>query len=191
MRRTSTITAATLIALAFGSPAAPARHLRPPHQTVHDSQELKRLFEDDQAERAREPIDWSVVGPRDRARLNRVKDLFARSALHTANDYYHAAMVLQHGEAPEDFLLAHEFCVVAIIKGRNGRDTRSLAAAAEDRFLMNIGRPQRFATQFRSDGGGPMKLYAVDTSVTDALRRQMDTPSLAEAKAQEAALNRK
>jgi hypothetical protein len=56
---------------------------------------------------------------------------------------------------------------------------------------MNIGRPQRFATQFRSDGGGPMKLYAVDPSVTDELRRQMDTPSLAEAKAQEAALNRK
>jgi hypothetical protein len=120
-----------------------------------------------------------------------VKDLYARDGLHTANDYYHAAMILQHGEARDDFLLAHEFCVVAITKGRNGSDTRWLAAAAEDRFLMNIGRPQRFATQFRSEGAGPMRLYPVDASVTDELRRLMDAPPLKEAKAREAELNKK
>ena len=159
-----------------------------------DSQELRRLHDEDQADRSPadgKPIDWAVVGPRDRARLSRVKSLFSEDRLKTANDYYHAAMILQHGDAPEDYLLAHEFCVVAITKGKNDRETRWLAASSEDRFLMNIGRLQRFATQFHSEGDGPIKLYPVDTAVTDNLRRLMGAHSLAEARAHEAELNKK
>jgi hypothetical protein len=158
---------------------------------VPDSEELRRLHDEDQADRTPRVIDWSVVGPRDRARLKRVKELFATDALRTADDYYHSAMILQHGEAPEDFLLAHEFCVVAMSIGKNDRETRWLAAAAEDRFLMNIGRPQRFGTQFRSEGAGPLRLYTVSDEMTDALRRLMGVPTLAEAKAQESELNKR
>ena len=125
-----------------------------------------------------------------RARRERVKALFTRDSLHTSNDYFHAAVILQHGAVPEDFLLAHDFCVAAIILGKNDKDTRWLAASAEDRFLMNLGRAQRFATQFRSEGDGPVKLYPVDASVTDALRRLMGAHSLAEARAHEAELNK-
>jgi hypothetical protein len=162
-----------------------------PDTALRDSEELRRLHDEDQADRAPETIDWSVVGPRDRARLNRVKELFAADGLHTANDYYRSAMILQHGEAAEDFLLAHELCVVAIIKGKNDRESAWLAASAEDRFLMNIGRPQRFGTQFRSEGSGPLRLYTVGPGVTDELRRLMGVHSLAEAKAHEAELNKK
>ena len=162
-----------------------------PDVALRDSEELRRLHDEDQADRARESIDWSVVGRRDRARLNRVKELFAADGLHTANDYYRSAMILQHGEAAEEFLLAHEFCVVAIIKGKNDRESAWLAASAEDRFLMNIGRPQRFGTQFRSEVGGPLRLYSVDPGVTDELRRLMGVHSLAEAKAHEAELKKK
>ena len=56
---------------------------------------------------------------------------------------------------------------------------------------MNIGRPQRFGTQFRSDGTGPLKLYAVGEGVADDLRRLMGVPPLSEAKAIEAELNEK
>jgi hypothetical protein len=154
-----------------------------------DNKELKRLHDEDQADRAPETIDWSVVAPRDQERLKRVKELFASNGLHTATDYYHAALILQHGQIPEDFLLAHEFCVVAIIKGKNDKDTWWLAASAEDRYLMNIDRPQRFGTQFRSVGDGPIKLYAVDSTVTDELRRLMGAHTLAEARAHEAKLN--
>jgi hypothetical protein len=156
-----------------------------------DSEELRRLHDEDQADRAAEAIDWSVVGPRDHARLKRVKELFETDSLHTANDYYSAAMILQHGEVPEDFLLAHEFCVVAIHKGKNDRESAWLAASAEDRFLMNIGRPQRFGTQFRSEGAGPLRLYTVGDGVTDELRRLMGVHSLAEARAHEAELSKK
>ena len=38
---------------------------------------------------------------------------------------------------------------------------------------MSIGRPQRFGTQFRSEGAGPLRLYTVGEGVTDELRRVM------------------
>lgn len=162
--------------------------------SLQDNEELRRMHEEDQSDRTPpdgKPIDWTVVGPRDKARLSRVKELYAQNRLRTPGDYYHAAMILQHADTPEDFLLAHEFCVVAIVKGKNDKATRWLAAAAEDRFLMNIGRPQRFGTQFRSESGGPFRLHTVDTGVTDELRREMDVPSLSKAKELETQINRK
>ena len=166
----------------------------PSSSAKKDNVELKRLRDEDQADRNSENIDWSMVGPRDQARLKRVKELFAANALRTANDYYRAALVLQHGSAPEDFLQSHELCVAAMMKGRTDKETAWLAAAAEDRYLMKLGRPQRFGTQFHhSDGNGPIKLYTVDENpgVTDELRRLMSVPSLAEAKAHEAELNKR
>jgi hypothetical protein len=108
--------------------------------------------------------------------------------LNTGADYYHAAMILQHAGEPEDYLLAHEFCIVAVSKGN--RNAFWLAAATEDRFLMNIGRPQRFATQYKNDGPNtPMRLYQVGEGVTDELRRAFNCPTLADAKAREAKMN--
>jgi hypothetical protein len=156
-----------------------------------DSEELRRLMDEDQADRQSKSVDWSVVAPRDRVRLARIKALYAGGEIHTANDYYRAALVLQHGEVPEDFQLAHDFCVAAMMLGKTDLASASLAAAAQDRFLMNIGRPQRFGTQFRSDGTGQLRLYAVGEGVADDLRRLMGVPSLAEAKALEADLKKK
>ena len=159
-----------------------------------DNEELARLHREDQDDRSPaniKDIDWAKVGPRDKARLARVKALYSQNVLHTGADYYHAAMILQHSDIPEDFLLAHEFCVVAISKGKNDKDTRWLAAASEDRFLMNIGRPQRFATQYRTESiTAPLRLYKVDEGVTDELRRALNVPTLAEAKAAEAVINK-
>ncbi len=157
-----------------------------------DHSELARLFQEDQADRTSKdgkPIDWKAVDVRDKAREKRVKELYANNQLNTGRDYYHVAMVLQHASAPEDYLLAHELCIVAISKG----DERAkwLAAASEDRFLMQIGRPQRFATQFRSVGNSPMRLYETEQGVTDELRRALDVPTLAQAKEREARMNSK
>lgn len=151
------------------------------HQS--DSLELKRIFDEDQGDRT-PPIDWSVVSPRDEARRVRVKDWLAAGALHTGADYFHAGMVLQHSPEPDDHLLCHDLCVIAI--GLGEARAKWLAAASLDRFLMGIGRPQRFGTQYRSLGlDQPMKLHPVDPSVSDELRRAFDVPPLAEAKAKE------
>jgi hypothetical protein len=163
-------------------------------QSSKGNQELGRLCDEDQSDRTPpkgKSIDLAFIGPRDKARLKRVKELYRQNLLHTANDYDCAATVLQHGEVPEDFLLAHEFWVVAISKGKNDHDTLSLAAASEDRFLMNIGRPQRFGTQLRSEDNGPIRLYPIDGGVSDELRRLMIGHSLAEIKAKAAEMNKK
>jgi hypothetical protein len=160
-----------------------------PDAALRDNEELKRLRDEDQGDRVSKVIDRTVVTPRDRARLRRVKELFAADGLRTGNDYLRSALILQHGEAPEDFLLAHEFCVAAMVLGRNDLESASLAAGAEDRSRVNVGRPQRFGTQFRRDGTGPWHLYTVGDGVTDALRRVMGEPSLAEARARAAEMN--
>jgi hypothetical protein len=156
-----------------------------------DRKDLVRMFEEDQADRAGNAIDWSVVQPRDESRRAKVMDLFASGDLKTGGDFYRAAMILQHGSKPEDFLLAHEFCVAAMALGKTDDATRWLAAASEDRFLMNLNRPQRFGTQYRSEGAEPMHLYVVDELMTDQLRRIMAAPSLAEAQAREADFRKK
>jgi hypothetical protein len=157
---------------------------------VQDNEELRRMHDEDQRDRSipdPKGVDWAIVAPRDRARRERVKALFAEGRLITAEDYYHAAMILQHGDIPEEFLLAHEFAVAALVKGNDA--AAWLAAATEDRFLTNIGRPQRFGTQFKADGDGPWRLEPVDPTMTDELRRVMGAPPLEEARARVTQLN--
>ncbi len=133
-------------------------------------------------------IDWSVVGPRDKQRRARIYALYDAGELRTGKDFQRAAMVLQHAEKPDEYLLAHEFCVVALSKGE--RDARWLAAATQDRFLMNIKRPQRFGTQYRSSGpAARLTLYEVGKGVTDGLRGELGVPSLAQAREREDQMN--
>ena len=114
--------------------------------------------------------------------------MFSMSPMGRAN---HRSPSLKHGDVAEGYRLAHELCVAAISKG----DARGkwLGAASEDRFLMTIGRPQRFAIQFRCDGlpNCEYHLYQVATGVRDELRRVLDVPSLADAKAREARMNKR
>ncbi len=98
-------------------------------------------------------------------------------------------MVLQHSDQASDYLLSHELCVVPIGKGES--KAKWLAAASEDRFLMNIDRPQRFGTQYKSSGPENLyRLYKVEEGVTDELRRAFDTPSLESARNREAEMNK-
>jgi hypothetical protein len=158
--------------------------------TAQDNADLKKLYEQDQADRRPSggtSIDWASVVSRDREREAHVQNLFTRDMLHTGHDYYHAALILMHSNAPESHLLAHELSIVAAIKGVD--KARWLIAASEDRFLMNIGRPQRFGTQYRSPGPEePMRLYDLDGVVTDRLRSELSVPSLEEAREREKAM---
>jgi hypothetical protein len=140
-----------------------------------DNPELKTLCDEDQADRKAEKgkaIDFNLVGPRDARRLWRVKAIYFNGKVDTASDYFRAALILQHGNGAEDFLLAHEFAIVAVRKGYAGNAV-SLVAATEDRFLLEIGRKQRFGTQLAEP-------IVVDGNITDHLRADFGVPSLAE-----------
>ena len=181
----STILARPFVLLPFAAAQSPAK------SKPKDNQELSRLMDEDQADRmppSGKSIGWKVVSARDEARLKRVKEFYSQNQLQTGNDYFNAALILQHSNLPEDYLLAHELCVVAISMKRG---IESLAAASEDRFLVSIGRSQRFGTQYKSEGPNqPYRLYKVESGVTDNLRRIMMVPSLAEARAREAEMNK-
>ena len=149
-----------------------------------DNAELGRMFREDQDDRnpGLHGIDWAVVKPRDDARLARTRELYASGALHTGADWWHAALILQHSSEADDYLLAHEMSVAAVVRGEE--NARWLVAATEDRFLMKIGRKQRFGTQYEpADEPGKYRLAATDPQVTDELRAVLGTPSLAEARA--------
>jgi hypothetical protein len=154
---------------------------------LKDNSELRRLFDEDQADRdptTMKDRDWEVVNIRDDVRERRVKAMIADGSLVTGPDFYYAAMVLQHAPRPDDYLLAHDLCVVAIAKGEER--AKWLAAASIDRFLINIGRPQRFGTQFQSlRSFQSPRLVEVDPTVPDQLRRELNVPTLKEAQAQE------
>jgi hypothetical protein len=168
-----------------------------------DNAELERLFADDQSDRTTSEggkINWSVVGARDFDRRKRVMEVYAAGELRTAKDFYHAGMVLQHGNQSEDYLLCHEFCVAAVFLSASESGStwilkaKWLAAASHDRFLLSIGRGQRFGTQFTQiaakKGKAPWKLDKITPGVSDELRAVWNVPTLAEAKSKEAELNK-
>jgi len=153
--------------------------------------ELEKLYNEDQADRAPEmgKIDWTVVGKRDEDRRKRVLEIVAQGGAKEAPDYVHAAMVLQHGQGPEDFKRGHEWCLKAVELDPDYPGARWLAAAAQYRYLMNLGKPQLYGTQFKKDKDGPWCLYQVDPAITDEERAKWDVPPIARAKARVEALN--
>ncbi len=156
-----------------------------------DNDELRSIFEQDQADRegivGAGEADWSAMAARDKGRRERVTELLATGAVETGADHFHAAMVLQHGDTLASYRQACELAATA----RRLGDHRGawLAAAALDRWLVTSGRPQRFGTQYQARDGQWI-LSPVDDSTTDAERARWNVPPLAAAQARAAAMNR-
>jgi hypothetical protein len=86
------------------------------------------------------------VAKADAARREQTRRLLEAGALHSGEDYRHAAFVFQHGDSPADYLLAHALAMVAVTKGE--ATAIWIAAATLDRYLQTIGQKQIFGTQF-------------------------------------------
>lgn len=154
-----------------------------PAQEASTSDELRALYEADQADRTftSPPTaeDWKAITERDHARRDRVLELVRAGALTTGDDYYHAAMVLQHGEGSDDILLSHILSTIAGFKGHEGG--RWLSAASLDRFLHRIEQPQRLGTQFvRNPPDEPWSQGAYDSWLPDSIRAEYGVRPLAE-----------
>ena len=76
------------------------------------NQELYALFVADQAERNDHPAydtpEYWQLRERDARRRQRVNELLAEGRLTAPDDYFHAALIFQHGETLEDIWQAHE-----------------------------------------------------------------------------------
>ena len=152
--------------------------------------ELTRLYKEDQADRSGDiaTTDWAGVEARDKARQARLHQLLAEGGAKTAEDYYRAAMVFQHGYTDDEIAQAHELSLKAVELDADNRAARWLAAASKDRLLMRQGKPQLYATQYKKVDG-KWVLPEVDPSVTDEERAKWGCPSLAEAQKRVEALN--
>ncbi|HEX2223945.1 MAG TPA: hypothetical protein VHN15_07045 [Thermoanaerobaculia bacterium] len=186
-----TLTTVPPVVLAQAQPATPVEvPVRP-----SGNAELRGIYEQDQAERVNpDPSNREAMKAmleNDRQRRERVRQILEAGGARTGDDYFHAAMVFQHGETAEDYLRAKELAQKAFELDPDLGAARWLSAAAHDRWLWKTGKPQHYGTQFKQTPEGVWTMEPIDeTAVTDEQRRQLGVPTLAEAKERIERLNK-
>lgn len=147
-----------------------------------DNAEIANLFKADQSVRENlkpekfkdhEFINRMIEG--DSLRRERTQALLRDGHLKTANDFYRAAFIFQHGNTSDDYLLAHTLALASTARGN--KDAAWIAAATLDRYLQNIGQKQIYGTQYlNNDKTGPTMEPYNQTLVPDALRDALGVP---------------
>jgi hypothetical protein len=155
--------------------------------------EIHQIFVEDQKDRgvgAGVNAKWDDVSRRDKVRRERVNQLLTAGNIKTGQDYEDAAFVFQHGDSPDDYLLAHVLAMAAMERG----NTRAkwIAAATLDRYLQAIKQPQVFGTQYlRPNERTPFTQEPYNASVlSDQLRAEFCVPDREEQKSNAEALNK-
>lgn len=93
--------------------------------------------------------DWPAITKRDGDRRAAAKAILAKESAPTGEEMYYAAFIFQHGQLPDDYLLAHIFATEAIVLGYT--KAKWISAATLDRYLQSIGQKQVFGTQFSDE----------------------------------------
>ncbi|MEW6207854.1 MAG: hypothetical protein AB1631_05765 [Acidobacteriota bacterium] len=152
------------------SPAARPQGNESPRQV---SRELEKIFNEDQSDSRpyNTPEERKETDERARRRIDQVSEIMRKFPLQSADDYYHAAMVFQHGSKPEDYLTAHALATVAGFKGHSWG--RWLSAASLDLFLLSVGRHQVLGTIYGKDN-----FQRYDRYLSDSVRRQYCVPPM-------------
>jgi hypothetical protein len=152
-----------------------------PEDGMPSNAEMQRVFDADQKERqdfTRLSRDQqAALAVKDTERRRRTLQLLADGQLHTGEDFKQASFVFQHGDTPDDYLLAHTLAMVAVSKGTG--DALWIGAATLDRYLQAVGKPQIYGTQFKPPNKGATQEPYDRALISDALRRQLDVPPLA------------
>ncbi len=115
--------------------------------------ELYSLYREDQADRGGDSIDWELVSERDEQRRTRVDEILEADSLKHSDDYFHAAMVFQHGFTPEHYKKAQNLALKSVEINPANASAKWLSCAAEDRYLHSMDLPQVWGTQYRRDDG--------------------------------------
>ena len=146
-----------LIALAALLAAGPAGAAPAPANAWQcgpaDMPELCRLAADDQKDREA-PIDWDRTTARDARRREAVLALLGKAAPRTSGDYFHAALVMQHGRTWEDFAAAHLLATRALQLAPADPNVQRMVAASWDRMMHSMGRKQWFGTNSFTNAKG-------------------------------------
>ena len=161
--------------LGLAAPVAAQEEAEPPSGNA----EMAAIYAADQAARSGSDNDWQAIRKADRQRRARVRALLDAGALQTGADFHAAAYVFQHGDEPEDYLLAHALAVRSL--GLGFKRAEWIAAATLDRYLQSIARDQIYGTQSLQYFGEPATRGRYDrTLLTDQLRVGAGVETLAE-----------
>src|SRR5829696_5456957 len=143
--------------------------------------EVASLYKADKQERVNQPrgntVEYKAMRARDQARRERVLNMVAANELTTAEDYYHAAHIMNHGDTIDDARNAHLLALRSREMGYH--PARWLAAASYDRWQMYQGKPQKYGTNYVYDGRQD-RLWDIDPTTTDEERAAWDVPPLAQ-----------
>ena len=149
-----------------------------------DNQGLAKLEQQDQADRmpGTGKINWGVVARKDAERKREVEKILADGGIRTAQDYFNASVIFQHGEDLNDIEQAYAFAVTAVSMDDRNQQAKQMEADAWDRIMLKRNRPQWYGTQFiRDQTTGKYAMYQVDSSViTDAERQAVGLPTMSE-----------
>ena len=148
-------------------------------QTI-DNVELKKMYDEDQGSRMVSNIDWVQLTKNDNIRENRVYELIKEGKIVTGKDYYHSAMIFQHGKDSVAYGMAVKQMKKAI--ELDPTINKWLLAAAIDRNLMSRNKPQIYGTQYVKKGqDAKWERYKIDTTqVTAEERKHYNVETLAE-----------
>lgn len=134
------------------------------------SEELARLAQETIEEQMNSPNTANM-----RTRCQRVIDLYAKGSIEDGRDHFHAGLVLLHGERTAHYELARTFAHRAATMGEARAWT--VQAMAWDRWLLSLGKPQRFGTQIIKHHGR-WSLGDVDGRTNDSERALYGVPPL-------------
>jgi hypothetical protein len=122
-----------------------------------DLKALCELADQDQADR-QSPIDWNKVTPKDETRKLAVLKMIGSIKLNTPGDYFHAALIMQHGVTWEDYGTAHQLSMRGLQISPRDPNLQRMVAASWDRMMHALGHKQWFGTNsFRNADGSKME----------------------------------
>lgn len=147
---------------------------------VSNNVELEKMYKDDQSSRSTSNIDWQKLEKEDSERKTRVYQLISQGKLITGKDYYHSAMIFQHGGDSTSYGMA-----VKLMRTATTLDTtisKWLLAAAIDRELMSKKKPQIYGTQYlKKVGSNVWERYTIDSAkISDEERKAYGVETLAQ-----------
>jgi hypothetical protein len=147
---------------------------------VLSNEELKNLVRTDQSERESNKIDWIAVDLHDKERATRVIQLLNEGRIKTAEEFYNAGMIFQHGSSPDDIRLAFSLATISSRLAPSHPAPKWLAAAALDRYMMWKKLPQWYGTQsqFVKETGKTSLYPILPGAVSDEERADADIPPL-------------
>ncbi len=158
--------------------------------TYADSAELEKLYAEDQADLRADPKKekYDEYIKAQVKRIARANEILSSGKEFSANAYYSAAMLFQHGEVHkvENFKRAYELAKKAAALDPGHARAAWLTCSAEDRYRVNTNLPQIWGTQLirqmdKERNYKVMVFEAFDkTAKTDEERVKCGLPTLKE-----------